>query len=228
VPAAPLAQVCTKPCGTIVDISELINSEGVSQVYATLVTLTAVTGWRPTTTVYDAACLLGKYASNKSRAFLPTTTTACRNFLCSFNPRCDRFHVKNHVNPECQAGGIYHPDSARDLDGVNTERAEQVMLWLNKGKVMYRKMRGDIALTWLLVSAWSRNDSSERPPRGTAPPPAPPPRFSDLFKATQIKEAEHLGLVARNGDSVKETEKRIAEAWKEKGWAGKPMDRLPA
>jgi len=235
------------PCGVILQICEMVGSESVSQAWLGFFTLAAVTGKYARVCVYDAACRLGKFAANKVRTFYPVTTKTARAFTSQLTLKCDRLHVRNHVDADCMPGGIYHPDTGNELktatgENISTQAAEQTMRWLNQSSGVYRTMGEHVGPVMLLAAAWTRNELHEsRNPGGqVARAPAALDRVSEQYVLARRAEIEYLGVdIAALG--VDEGDLRVSEqskvesalmlAWRRlarwTGWADR-REKIPS
>jgi len=134
-----------KPCGIVLNWTEMYTSESLTQMYFFL----AFTFGRGQDIQhlkylgYDRACGLQPFLQNIAKKQVPFAAYLLENvkFLV------DRFHIKGHTekccmplenNPEC----CYHPDLAKfkEICTANTECAEQAFRWLNKLKYTVRQM----------------------------------------------------------------------------------------
>jgi len=239
-------QIIVSPCGIILQICEMIGSESVSQAWLGFFTLAQVTGRNPRVCVYDAACMLARYATNKVRSYYPVTSRAARTFSSQLTLKCDRMHARNHVSPDCKEGGLYHPDTDGELrtasgGNINTERAEQTMRWLNGAASVYRTMGETVGPMMLLAAAWRKNARTEHRHQGGQGKACPASRnlFSKQYVLAREAEAQYLGVDLTNlgvaeGDlrasAQVRVEERIRMAWKEKtGWQGwvDRRDKIP-
>ena len=134
-----------RPCGIIVNITEMYTCESMTQMYLFLLGTFAcgkdidhlkLLG-------YDRACGLEPFLQNLAKKDIYSAKYLLKHtkFLV------DRFHVKGHTekgclppanNPDCK----YHPDlpAFSEVSDVNTECAEQAFRWLNKLKFSLRQM----------------------------------------------------------------------------------------
>ncbi len=76
--------------------------------------------------LYDDACHLAKWVTNKSSNNFDNTTDRGR-ILATKNIVCDRFHFKTHKDSWCK--DRCDPDLFAGLTGVNTSVTEQINFW---------------------------------------------------------------------------------------------------
>ena len=134
-----------RPCGVIVNTTEMYTCESPTQVYLFIV-MTFVRGQDISRLRYlgcDRACDLHPFICNLERkgAYFAKWLNRKVKFLV------DSFHVGRHTepccmppdNPDCK----YHPKLQRffEIHGVNTECAEQSFRWLNRLKLSMKRMQ---------------------------------------------------------------------------------------
>ena len=136
-----------RPCGIVVNFTEMFTCESPTQMYVFLV-FTFAHGndiQRCKFVAYDRACDLYPFLCNirKKGAYFA-------DYLLKHAKFCvDRFHVAKHTEPCCKPPSIepnksrYHPDLPEfsPIRSANTECAEQSFKWLNKYKSMLRNMK---------------------------------------------------------------------------------------
>jgi hypothetical protein len=136
-----------RPCGIVVNFTEMFSCESPTQMYVFLV-FTFAHGNdidRLKFVAYDRACDLHPFLCN-----LEKKGTYFAKFLLDHCKFCvDRFHVAKHTEPCCMppssdnSESLYHPDNSDFLaiKSANTECAEQCFRWLNKYKTILRNMK---------------------------------------------------------------------------------------
>lgn len=146
-----------KPCGVIVSISELLSCESPSQLFVQLLQLTCDTSTTFEYLGYDRACEFEPFLKN-----LQKKGNTGASMLLEKRYVVDRFHIKGHTTPACNLDSPdckYHPDheSNKELEGCNTECAEQCFSWMTKFKhsVKYMTQYKFKFFIYLIVS--SRN-----------------------------------------------------------------------
>ena len=133
-----------RPCGVVVNFSELFTCESPSQVYLFLLFTfgrSALDFAQLKFVGYDRACDLEPFLRGMAKKGSDGATL----LLEQAKFFVDRFHVKGHTEPVCTAGDPqckYHPDLPcfTDVSGANTECAEQTFAWLGKFKKVTRQM----------------------------------------------------------------------------------------
>lgn len=111
------------PCGHILGVQELFGSESLTQVLLPLYELMKMPGMIDDVKVFihDNACRFGAFMRNRK------SKSPLMEKLAGMDMRVDRHHFRNHVGKECRS--LHDPDKCAFLDGVNTSRMEQVMLF---------------------------------------------------------------------------------------------------
>ena len=137
-----------RPCGIVVNFSEMFTCESPTQMYIFL-SFTFGHGRdidRLRYVAYDRSCDLHPFLCNLERkgAYLAGFLLKHVKFLV------DRFHVEGHTEPYCKPPSIddpekgrYHPSNKEfvEIKDANTECAEQSFKWLNKYKNIVRNMK---------------------------------------------------------------------------------------
>ena len=137
-----------RPCGIVVNFSEMFTCESPTQMYIFLA-FTFGHGNdidRLKYVTYDRSCDLHPFLCNLERkgAYLASFLLRNIKFLG------DRFHVEGHTEQCCKLPsdddperGRYHPlhKDFNEIRDANTECAEQVFKWLNKYKTLLRNMK---------------------------------------------------------------------------------------
>jgi len=142
-----------KPCGVVVNVKEIFNSESKSQVYGHLHDILALPQFNNIDCIcYDYACHLMKYAKNKIRKDL----TKVSNRMAELQYVVDRFHFPNHVDRWCKK--MCNPYKCRFIEKVNTEACEQLFSWLSNYSRMTKYMNRDRFLYFILYVLDSHND----------------------------------------------------------------------
>ena len=155
-----------RPCGVIVNTSEMYTCESPTQVYLFLV-MTFARGNdidRLHYLGYDRACDLHPFICNLETkgAFFARWLNRRVKFLV------DHFHVAKHTEPCCMPPDNpmckYHPSLPQfsDIQGVNTECAEQSFRWLNKLKHSLKHMKQHRFNFFLYIIINHRNIHVER------------------------------------------------------------------
>lgn len=136
-----------RPCGIIVNLTEMFTCESPTQMYIFLV-FSFAHGRdidRLKFVAYDRACDLHPFLCN-----LHKKGTYFADFLLRHVKFCvDRFHVSKHIEPCCKPpskdnpNSKYHPDLPifQAISSANTECAEQAFKWLNRYKTILRNMK---------------------------------------------------------------------------------------
>ena len=134
-----------RPCGIIVNFSEMFTCESATQAYVFIFT----TFGRSLTDLerlkylgYDRTCDLHPFLKNLKRR----GSLGAEILLSNVKFMVDLWHCNKHKeatcmppdNPHCE----YHPTLSKfsEVHGVNTECAEQAFKWLGKFKFVTRKM----------------------------------------------------------------------------------------
>ena len=91
----------------------------------------------PKTILYDDACHLKKYVTNKSSMKFNLSTNRGKN-LASKNICVDRFHFTSHVDSWCQLN--YDPNKMEELKDVNTSVTEETNYWFGRFKFIFKHM----------------------------------------------------------------------------------------
>ena len=132
-----------RPCGIVVDFTEMFTCESPTQVFIFLLRTCSKNWSRYTYIGYDRACELHPFLKILSRK----GNVAADELLSHLQFVVDLFHCKKHKkdtcmplenNPRCK----YHPGLPEhsSIAGVNTQCAEQTFKWLNKFKWNVRRM----------------------------------------------------------------------------------------
>ena len=108
----------SKPCGTIVAMSEIFGGESVSQVAEVIEDYLQSTVYDLKCVVYDDACHLCKHV--KCRCVYEK--------LKDVEMKIDRFHFDNHKDAWCKKH--MNPATSKYLKNVNTEIVEQLNAWV--------------------------------------------------------------------------------------------------
>ena len=134
-----------RPCGIIVNFSEMFTCESPTQAYVFIYTtfgrsLTDLTCLKYLG--YDRACDLHPFLMNLSKR----GSMGARILLDHVKFTVDLWHCEKHKETTCMPPGNpnckYHPHLPQfnEVKGVNTECAEQAFKWLGKYKFITRKM----------------------------------------------------------------------------------------
>ncbi len=136
-----------RPCGIVVNYTEMFTCESPTQMYLFLV-FTFARGRdfdRLRYVAYDRACDLHPFLKNleKKGAYF------ARHLLRNVKFLVDIWHVDKHSEPCCQPPGPlnpnckYHPQHPdfHEISGCNTECAEQAFKWLNSYKKILKRMK---------------------------------------------------------------------------------------
>ena len=123
--------VATLPCGRVCAQAALAGSESLTQVYALLSTLVSDPDRELRYVFYDNACALARYTRHELRRH--RTETAGE--LADLTYVLDSFHEANHTACLDPLHAGYLPEvrrsQHRDLDGLNSQTAEQFFAWMD-------------------------------------------------------------------------------------------------
>ncbi len=97
-------------------------------------------GSKPGHILYDDACHLSKYVTNKASEKFNNTTERGK-IIASSIIACDRFHFCSHVDPWCKSH--CDPDLYEGLKGVNTSVTEEINYWFGGFKHAFKHMNYD-------------------------------------------------------------------------------------
>ncbi|XP_066922845.1 uncharacterized protein [Clytia hemisphaerica] len=107
------------------------------------------------TIVYDDACHLKPFATNKIRKDL----TPLSKRIAGMDFAVDRFHFKNHIGEWCLEN--CDPDMVANLNEVNTESCEQLFSWFSSFKHMTKHMKRETFIFLTLYLMESQNQLTE-------------------------------------------------------------------
>jgi hypothetical protein len=130
-----------RPCGIVVDLSEMLTCESPSQLFVQALRLKCDENVNMRYFGYDRACEFAPFLRNLEKKGNPGAELLLRDTQFVV----DRFHIKGHKAAKCDIKSpqcAYHPDLPRfdEIRGVNTECAEQCFAWLGKFKHMVKYM----------------------------------------------------------------------------------------
>lgn len=123
-----------KPCGMIIDATEMLTCESPSQLFVQLLRL-CDSNVNIRCLGYDRACEFKPFLKNMEKK----GNEGAGLLLSRMTFVVDRFHIKGHTAPKCTLGDPkceYHPEleEFKLYSTVNTECAEQAFAWLGKFK----------------------------------------------------------------------------------------------
>lgn len=122
--------VVARPCGIIVNFTEMFTAESCTQV-AVLLHQTFKSDFNKLKFVgYDRSCDLHPMLLRLAR-----TQQWAKQLLDHTRYFVDRWHCNKHTEPKCDkesAQCLYHPAVIEELDGVNGEICEQTFRWWNR------------------------------------------------------------------------------------------------
>ena len=95
---------------------------------------------------YDSACTLKQYCDNQALRY-PHSPIAKK--IANIRKVHDRLHLQNH-HDDCKSGAL-DPDKYEELNGVNTEVAEQFFSHLLNFVFMFRNTSAIRAPLWILL-----------------------------------------------------------------------------
>lgn len=152
-----------RPCGIIVDATEMFTCESPTQLFIQLLRLKCDSGVDVSYLGYDRACEFEPFLNNLAAKLNPGAELLLKDtkFLV------DKFHIKGHTTPQCQLDSPlckYHPDLPRfnTIGTTNTECAEQCFAWLGKFKGMCKYMSHYKFLLFLKLIILAKNTQTEK------------------------------------------------------------------
>ena len=133
-----------KPCGIIIDISEMYTCESSSQIFGWLLRILENQQNNIKYIGYDRSCEFEPFLVNLSKS---DGNKGSQWLLQKIQFLVDIWHCQKHTqakcfplenNPECR----FHPNLPRfqEIHGANTESAEQAFAYLGRFKFIVRKM----------------------------------------------------------------------------------------
>ncbi len=136
-----------RPCGIVVNFTEMFTCESPTQMYLFLV-FTFGRGRdidRLRYVAYDRACDLHPFLLNLERK----GAYFAKYILQNVKFVVDVWHVDKHTEPCCRPPGHENPDRRyhpkhpdfQEIEGSNTECAEQAFKWLNTYKKIVKRMK---------------------------------------------------------------------------------------
>lgn len=148
-----------RPCGVILDYSEMLTCESPSQLFVQLLRLVCDTPSNIKFLGYDRGCEFAPFLKNLAKK----GNAGAEILLEQIEYLVDRFHIKGHTTPQCDIKNqscLYHPDLPKfsDIQDVNTECAEQCFSWLGKFKGSLKYMSLHKFHFMLQRIVYSRND----------------------------------------------------------------------
>lgn len=152
-----------KPCGIIVDVSEMLTCESPSQLFVQLLRLKCETNLNVSYLGYDRGCEFAPFLKNLQKKGNPGAEV----LLDKVKFLVDRFHIAGHTTPQCDINDDkcqYHPDlpQFQEISGVNTECAEQCFAWLGKFKHTMKYMSQYKFKFFLYTIVSARNKQTEK------------------------------------------------------------------
>ena len=113
---------------------------------------------------YDNACQLKQFCDNQAKRY-PKSKVA--ELIANLRKVHDRLHIRNH-HEECRKGEL-DPDKYRELDGVNTQVAEQFFSHLLNFVCTFRNTSTIRAPLWILLILHNWNLKKEQKLNNTVP-----------------------------------------------------------
>lgn len=122
-------------CGIICGYKEILGAmENVSEATCFLLDFIEQSYHKPSILIYDNACKVSKYSENHS-----AKNTERSIHLDKMEHVIDKFHFKNHTEPDCKK--YCNPHSLSVLNNLNTSVCEQTNFWFGRYKHMLKSMK---------------------------------------------------------------------------------------
>lgn len=142
-------------CGIICSYKEIFQHESINQVATFLLEIIEKSNFWPYFIVYDDACHLSKFISNKA-SFKFSNTTQRGKILSETKFSVDRFHFKTHTDMWCEK--YCDPEKFSELQGINTSVCEQTNFWLSRYKFAMKHMNYERFHLFLYILCDKYND----------------------------------------------------------------------
>ena len=116
---------------------EIFQKETIAQVTSFLLDLIEISSDIPDIIIYDDACHLAKYVTNKSSNLFKNNSKRA-DVLSKKRFFCDRFHFIKHKDDWCQKN--CNPDDIPELENINTVVCEETNKWFGGFKYALKHM----------------------------------------------------------------------------------------